>query len=59
MSNVRSLAGYVTTRDGEHLAFVILVNNFESWGETAAQSIDAMAVALAAFRRDAPASGSH
>ena len=29
MSNIRSLAGYVTTRDGEHLAFAILLNNFE------------------------------
>src|SRR6185295_2633863 len=29
MSNVRSLAGYVTTRDGEPLAFVAMVDNFE------------------------------
>ncbi len=29
MSNIRSLAGYVTTRGGERLAFVIVVNNFE------------------------------
>jgi D-alanyl-D-alanine carboxypeptidase/D-alanyl-D-alanine-endopeptidase (penicillin-binding protein 4) len=32
MSNIRSLAGYVTTRDGERLAFVVMVNNFEGTG---------------------------
>ena len=29
MSNIRSLAGYVIARNGEHLAFVIVINNFE------------------------------
>jgi D-alanyl-D-alanine carboxypeptidase/D-alanyl-D-alanine-endopeptidase (penicillin-binding protein 4) len=57
MSNVRSLAGYVTTRDGEHLAFAIMSNNFEGAGDAAADAIDAMVVRLAAFRREpAPAS---
>lgn len=51
MSNIRSLAGYVTTRDGEHLAFAILVNNFEGAGATALQAIDAIAVRLASFQR--------
>jgi D-alanyl-D-alanine carboxypeptidase/D-alanyl-D-alanine-endopeptidase (penicillin-binding protein 4) len=51
MSNVRSLAGYATTRDGEHLAFAILVNNFEGTGAQATQAIDAIAVRLAAFSR--------
>ncbi len=51
MSNIRSLAGYVTTRDGEPLAFVIMVNNFEGAGATAVQAIDAIAVALAEFSR--------
>ena len=51
MSNIRSLAGYVTTRDGEPLAFVIMVNNFEGSGATAVQAIDAIAVALAEFSR--------
>jgi D-alanyl-D-alanine carboxypeptidase/D-alanyl-D-alanine-endopeptidase (penicillin-binding protein 4) len=32
MSNVRSLAGYVKTRDGEQLAVVIIVNNYEGSG---------------------------
>ena len=29
MANIQSLAGYVTSRDAEPLAFVILANNFE------------------------------
>jgi D-alanyl-D-alanine carboxypeptidase/D-alanyl-D-alanine-endopeptidase (penicillin-binding protein 4) len=51
MSNVRSLAGYATTRDGEHLAFVIMANNFEGTGEEAVTAIDRMAATLAGFRR--------
>jgi len=51
MSNIRSLAGYVTTRDGERLAFVAMVNNFEGSGAAANQSLDAIAVRLASFSR--------
>jgi len=51
MSNIRSLAGYVTTRDGEHLALVIMVNNYEGEGEDANEAIDRMAVRLAEFSR--------
>ena len=51
MSNERSLAGYVTTRDGEHLAFVVMVNDFEGSGASAAQASDAIAVRLASFSR--------
>jgi D-alanyl-D-alanine carboxypeptidase/D-alanyl-D-alanine-endopeptidase (penicillin-binding protein 4) len=51
MSNIRSLAGYVTTRDGEHLALVIIVNNYEGVGIDATESMDRMAVRLAEFRR--------
>ena len=51
MSNIRSLAGYVTTRDGEHLAFVVMVNNFEGNGAAAVGAIDAIAVRLASFAR--------
>jgi len=47
MSNARSLAGYATSRAGEHLAFVIVVNNFEGSATEATQAIDAMAVRLA------------
>jgi serine-type D-Ala-D-Ala carboxypeptidase/endopeptidase (penicillin-binding protein 4) len=51
MSNIRSLAGYLTTADGEHLAIVIMLNDFEGTGATALQAIDAIAVRLATFRR--------
>jgi serine-type D-Ala-D-Ala carboxypeptidase/endopeptidase (penicillin-binding protein 4) len=51
MSNIRSLAGYVTTADGEHLAFAILLNDFEGTGAQALQAIDTIAVRLATFRR--------
>ncbi|MEQ1757762.1 MAG: D-alanyl-D-alanine carboxypeptidase/D-alanyl-D-alanine-endopeptidase [Vicinamibacterales bacterium] len=51
MSNIRSLAGYVFTRDHEPLAFVILVNNFEGTGQQAQAAIDAIAERLANFSR--------
>ena len=51
MSNIRSLAGYVKTRDGETLAFVAMVNNFEGTGAAANQALDAIAVRLASFSR--------
>jgi D-alanyl-D-alanine carboxypeptidase/D-alanyl-D-alanine-endopeptidase (penicillin-binding protein 4) len=51
MSNVRSLAGYVTTRDGESLAFGCMVNNFEGTGAQANAALDAIAVRLASFSR--------
>jgi D-alanyl-D-alanine carboxypeptidase/D-alanyl-D-alanine-endopeptidase (penicillin-binding protein 4) len=51
MSNIRSLAGYVTTRDGERLAFVIMINNFEGTGGNANEATDAIAVRLATFSR--------
>ena len=51
MSNIRSLAGYLTTRDGEHLTFVILINNFEGTGANANDALDAIAVRLASFSR--------
>jgi D-alanyl-D-alanine carboxypeptidase/D-alanyl-D-alanine-endopeptidase (penicillin-binding protein 4) len=51
MSNIRSLAGYVKTRDGETLAFVAMVNNFEGAGTAANQALDAIAISLASFSR--------
>ena len=51
MSNVRSLAGYVRTRDGETLAFAAMVNNFEGTGAQANAALDAIAVRLASFSR--------
>ncbi len=54
MSNIRSLAGYVRTRDGEPLAFTIIVNNFEGTGAQAQAAIDAIVVRLAEFSRAIP-----
>jgi serine-type D-Ala-D-Ala carboxypeptidase/endopeptidase (penicillin-binding protein 4) len=51
MSNIRTLAGYVTTSDDERLAFVILINNFEGTGVNANDALDAIAVRLASFSR--------
>jgi len=51
MSNVRSLAGYARTRDGEPVAFVAIVNNFEGTGAQANAALDAIAVRLASFSR--------
>jgi D-alanyl-D-alanine carboxypeptidase/D-alanyl-D-alanine-endopeptidase (penicillin-binding protein 4) len=51
MSNIRTLAGYVTTRDGERLAFAAMVNNFEGGAAAADQALDAIAVHLAGFSR--------
>jgi D-alanyl-D-alanine carboxypeptidase/D-alanyl-D-alanine-endopeptidase (penicillin-binding protein 4) len=51
MSNIRGLAGYVTARNGEHLAFVLMLNDFEGTGAAAVSAIDAIAVRLATFER--------
>ena len=56
MSNIRTLGGYVTTLDGEHLALVAMVNNFEGTGMQALAAIDAIAVRLASFSRKLPPS---
>jgi D-alanyl-D-alanine carboxypeptidase/D-alanyl-D-alanine-endopeptidase (penicillin-binding protein 4) len=53
MSNIRTLAGYVRTRDGENLAFAILTDNFEGSGTAAADAVDGIAVRLASFSRQA------
>jgi D-alanyl-D-alanine carboxypeptidase/D-alanyl-D-alanine-endopeptidase (penicillin-binding protein 4) len=52
MSNIRTLAGYVRTRDGEILAFAILADNFEGSGAAATDAIDRIAIRLAAFSRN-------
>jgi D-alanyl-D-alanine carboxypeptidase/D-alanyl-D-alanine-endopeptidase (penicillin-binding protein 4) len=51
MSNVRSLAGYVRTRDDEALAFAIMADGFEGPGAAAVEAIDGIAVRLAGFSR--------
>ena len=55
MSNIRTLAGYVRTRDGEAMAFAIMANSFEGSGTAAIEAIDRIAVRLAGFR---PVAGS-
>jgi D-alanyl-D-alanine carboxypeptidase/D-alanyl-D-alanine-endopeptidase (penicillin-binding protein 4) len=51
LANVRSLAGFVTSADGEPLIFVIMANNFGTMPEVAISAIDAIAARLAEFRR--------
>jgi D-alanyl-D-alanine carboxypeptidase/D-alanyl-D-alanine-endopeptidase (penicillin-binding protein 4) len=51
LSNARTLAGYVTTADGEPLAFAILANNFGSAAATVDTVTDALVVRLAEFSR--------
>ena len=53
MSNIRALAGYVRTRDGETLAFAVMADNFEGPGSAAADAVDRIAVRLAEFSRTA------
>ena len=51
MSNVRSLAGYVRTLDGEALAFAIIADGFEGSGREAVQALDQIGIHLAGFSR--------
>ena len=51
MANVRALAGYVETRDGELLGFAILVNNFSSPAAEIIETIDRAVARLAGFSR--------
>lgn len=49
MTGVHSLAGYVTTAGGEHLAFAIMLDNYEppAGAPSANRDVDAIAVLLA------------
>jgi D-alanyl-D-alanine carboxypeptidase/D-alanyl-D-alanine-endopeptidase (penicillin-binding protein 4) len=51
MANVRAMAGYVQTADGEKLAFAILANNLDAPGGTVSAANDAIITRLATFRR--------
>jgi len=51
MTGVRALSGYVTTADGEPLAFSIVANNFETPADVVNAATDAIVVSLAKFRR--------
>jgi D-alanyl-D-alanine carboxypeptidase/D-alanyl-D-alanine-endopeptidase (penicillin-binding protein 4) len=55
MSNVRTLAGYVKTGDGEPLAFAIMANNFEGPASGVTATIDRLVTRLASFSRTRPA----
>ena len=50
LSLVNALAGYVTTRGGERLAFAVVVNNHADRGREAVRAIDDVAAGLAALR---------
>jgi D-alanyl-D-alanine carboxypeptidase/D-alanyl-D-alanine-endopeptidase (penicillin-binding protein 4) len=52
MSNIRSLAGYARTRDGETVAFAVMADGFEGAGAAANMAIDTIAVRLATFTRE-------
>jgi D-alanyl-D-alanine carboxypeptidase/D-alanyl-D-alanine-endopeptidase (penicillin-binding protein 4) len=51
IANVRSLSGYVTTADGERLAFSILANHFLTPSSRVTEVIDRTVVRLAEFTR--------
>jgi D-alanyl-D-alanine carboxypeptidase/D-alanyl-D-alanine-endopeptidase (penicillin-binding protein 4) len=51
LANVRSLAGYVISADGEPLVFAIVANNFGTMPDVAIAAIDAIVVKLAEFKR--------
>jgi D-alanyl-D-alanine carboxypeptidase/D-alanyl-D-alanine-endopeptidase (penicillin-binding protein 4) len=51
MTSVRGLSGYVTTADGEPVAFSILANNFDVPADTITKTTDAIVVRLAQFSR--------
>jgi D-alanyl-D-alanine carboxypeptidase/D-alanyl-D-alanine-endopeptidase (penicillin-binding protein 4) len=53
ISNVRALAGYVTTPAGERLAFAIVANNFKARGSTIDAVTDRALIALVATERHA------
>ncbi len=53
MSNIRTLAGYVQTRDKETLALAIMADGFEGPGSAANDALDRIAVRLAGFSRTA------
>jgi D-alanyl-D-alanine carboxypeptidase/D-alanyl-D-alanine-endopeptidase (penicillin-binding protein 4) len=49
ISNVRSLSGFVRTRDGEMVVFALLINNFNASPESATRIQDQVVELLAAF----------
>jgi D-alanyl-D-alanine carboxypeptidase/D-alanyl-D-alanine-endopeptidase (penicillin-binding protein 4) len=54
LANVRALSGYLQTRDGETLIFVIVANNFSIPGPTVTWIVDLAVEVLANFTRGHP-----
>ncbi len=52
MTGVKTLAGYVESRDGEQIAFAILANNFYLPSESIVETIDKAVERIAQFSRD-------
>ena len=52
MSNVRALSGYVTSADGETLAFAVLANNFPGAADPILAVIDRLIDRVASSRRE-------
>jgi D-alanyl-D-alanine carboxypeptidase/D-alanyl-D-alanine-endopeptidase (penicillin-binding protein 4) len=51
LSNVRAMAGYAKTADGETLAFVLFANNFENSSNVIMAAFDSIVERIASFRR--------
>lgn len=51
MTNVRSIAGYMTTAEGEPIAFAIIANNYGIPGAEIDRTIDAILTRVASFTR--------
>lgn len=51
MSNIRTLAGYVWSADGEPLVYAVMANNFEGSAANVVATIDKVIVRLASFSR--------
>jgi len=51
LTNVRAVAGYVRSADGETLAFVVFANNYENSSGVIQAAFDAIIARLASFRQ--------
>jgi D-alanyl-D-alanine carboxypeptidase/D-alanyl-D-alanine-endopeptidase (penicillin-binding protein 4) len=51
LTNVRAMAGYVRSADGNTLAFAVFANNFENSSNVILAAFDSIVSRLAAFKR--------
>jgi D-alanyl-D-alanine carboxypeptidase/D-alanyl-D-alanine-endopeptidase (penicillin-binding protein 4) len=51
MTNVRAMAGYVRSADGDTLAFAVFANNYENSSSVIMSAFDSIVSRLAAFKR--------